>query len=104
MQESGFACDWCGNQSEELQIHHGYYSKNSNGTKREPHEYPSDTLWTLCDSCHEKAEAARTAVYYELAKLHPRQHFHVRRLLQEVQQLVEENPGALAEASAIKEE
>ena len=95
LERAGWRCEWCGGRDEELQVHHGYYGKTAEGERRKPWEYPDESLYCLCDSCHEKAESARAGVYFQLAKIHPRFHWDVRRLLLEVQELLASDPGAL---------
>ena len=90
-------CSWCGNEDAELQVHHGYYARK----RRDPHEYPTKTLHSLCDKCHERAEAAKASLYYELAKIHPKHHWEVRRLLREVQKLIRRDGTLLEDAALI---
>lgn len=47
MERDGFACIRCGNKSQTLHVHHGYYAKD-----RAPWEYEDETLHTLCDQCY----------------------------------------------------
>lgn len=61
-----FCCEGCGDSESQLQVHHGYYEKG-----KEPWEYEDDTLWCLCDKCHEKAHVARKTVNIALAKYIP---------------------------------
>lgn len=61
-----FCCEGCGDTESQLQVHHGYYEKG-----KEPWEYEDDTLWCLCDRCHEDAHKDRNAVCSELAKYRP---------------------------------
>ena len=46
-------CVYCG-KTHNLQVHHKYYSKYSNGFRVYPWNYPDDALITLCDECHKK--------------------------------------------------
>lgn len=46
-------CVYCG-EVHNLQVHHKYYSKYSNGFRVYPWNYPDDALITLCDRCHKK--------------------------------------------------
>ena len=62
-----FCCEGCGDSQSQLQVHHGYYEKG-----KEPWEYEDDTLWCLCDECHEKAHVAQKAANLALAKYNPR--------------------------------
>jgi len=61
-----FCCESCGDTESQLQVHHGYYEKG-----KEPWEYEDETLWCLCDRCHQKAHVARRAVSLALAKYPP---------------------------------
>jgi len=66
LNEAGFECECCGDTESQLQVHHGYYEKG-----KEPWEYEDETLWCLCDECHETAHQSRAFVYSELAKYFP---------------------------------
>jgi len=48
---------------------------------RQPWDVPNDVLYCLCDGCHEKAEAAKQALYHEIGKVHPREHRRLRFLV-----------------------
>ena len=48
-QRDNFKCVACGNDENELQVHHVAYLGNI-----EPWEYPNDMLRTLCEICHTK--------------------------------------------------
>lgn len=48
MQRDKFECQRCGDTESTLNIHHKYYEKG-----KEPWEYESESLITLCESCHE---------------------------------------------------
>lgn len=89
LERSGWKCEWCGDGTKNLQVHHGYYGRTE-GKLRQPWEVPDEVLYTLCVRCHEKAEVARQALYLELGRIHPKHHWHVRELLQEVQRLIAE--------------
>ena len=43
----GFKCDKCGNEDEQLNVHHRFYIKG-----REPWEYDNDVFQVLCNKCH----------------------------------------------------
>lgn len=47
MQRDGFKCRRCKTDSEPLHVHHCFYKKGE-----PPWSYPSQSLITLCDSCH----------------------------------------------------
>ncbi len=91
MERADWRCEWCGTGEVNLQVHHGFYGKDV-----EPWEYESDTLYCLCDSCHERAETIRRTVYCELARIHPRLHEHVRDLLTQILDMVAEDETLLA--------
>lgn len=51
LERDGFACTKCGDKENTLHVHHGYYERGLM-----PWEYPSESLHTLCDNCHQHAE------------------------------------------------
>ena len=76
LERDGYTCTWCGagvDDGRNLQVHHGFYSKEFEG----PWEYPDESLFTLCEKCHPAAENVRAQVLEALGKLHPRYHHHV---------------------------
>ena len=98
LDRSDWSCEWCGSKatkgkSRGLQVHHGWYGRDV-----EPWEYESDTLYCLCDSCHEQAETDRRVVYCELARIPPRFHRHIRDLLVQMQSLIEEDESLMSQA------
>jgi hypothetical protein len=68
MERAGFRCEMCGSEDskETLHIHHGYYR-----SKADLWDYPDDTLWCLCESCHEAAEANKQDCHSALATINP---------------------------------
>jgi hypothetical protein len=48
MQQANFSCEVCGDDSEELHVHHQQYL---NGW--EPWDYPNSMLMCLCKTCHD---------------------------------------------------
>ncbi|MBT8468320.1 MAG: hypothetical protein KJN97_06185 [Deltaproteobacteria bacterium] len=48
MERDGFACFECDDDKSTLHVHHGYYQRGL-----DPWDYDPDTLWTLCEGCHE---------------------------------------------------
>lgn len=44
----GFKCEICGNEKDQLHVHHRFYIKG-----RKIHEYDNDVLQVLCEKCHE---------------------------------------------------
>lgn len=66
LNRAGFMCENCGAKNKTLHVHHGYYERGL-----DPWEYADDTLWCLCEECHEKAESVRRDVYLSLARMNP---------------------------------
>jgi hypothetical protein len=89
LERSGWRCEWCGARDENLQVHHGYYGKD-----RDPWEVPLDTMYCLCDRCHERAEVAKRSLYLEISRIHPRHHWELRRALQELQAELQKREAA----------
>lgn len=57
-------CVFCG-RTNNLQVHHKYYSKYPNGRMVTPWNYPDDALITLCKECHSKVHNKyKIKVYY----------------------------------------
>lgn len=65
MQRAGFKCETCG-QEKTLNVHHGYYSRDM-----DPWDYPDDTLWCLCEDCHDIAGSRKHDCHIELARINP---------------------------------
>lgn len=66
LERAGWKCESCEAAEQTLHVHHGYYDR-----AKEPWEYPTDTLWCLCEDCHESAEHERRFFYSLLARCHP---------------------------------
>lgn len=73
-----FRCVICGDDESTLNVHHGFYRKDL-----EPWEYPSESLHTLCETCHGQIKSEMQAVYEKLGALPPEWIFDVQRLLTE---------------------
>jgi 5-methylcytosine-specific restriction endonuclease McrA len=67
MQRASFTCEGCGCSDKTLHVHHGYYIPGN-----DPWDYRDETLWCLCEACHEEAEDWRLDLYAELALINPR--------------------------------
>jgi hypothetical protein len=67
MERDGFKCTTCDSKDKTLNVHHGYYEKN-----KKPWEYANETLHTLCEPCHERAEAVMKAIKGLMACLGPK--------------------------------
>ncbi|KKK80276.1 hypothetical protein LCGC14_2825120, partial [marine sediment metagenome] len=59
-----FECQECGENDVTLHVHHSYYEK---GCK--PWEYPSHSLWCLCEKCHQRIEKLKTLLNRSMGKL-----------------------------------
>jgi hypothetical protein len=68
MERAGFRCEMCGSDDKktQLHIHHGYYRRGA-----DPWDYPDDTLWCLCEACHEVAGELKHDCQLELARINP---------------------------------
>lgn len=51
LERDGWACRNCGDKTETLHVHHTFYEFG-----KDPWDYDSASLWTLCEACHEEAE------------------------------------------------
>jgi len=72
LERADYHCEWCGADTLQLHVHHGYYSRNAN-----PWDYDDATLWCLCEKCHDKAGETARAIRVQLGLLHPKYHKHV---------------------------
>lgn len=66
LERDNFKCVVCLNTKSELHVHHGFYAKG-----REPWDYPDETLWTLCDECHEQVEQWLAEIREMIGGLYP---------------------------------
>ncbi len=66
LERDGWACVDCGSKTNTLHVHHGYYSKG------EPWDAPIDTLWCLCEGCHELNQDTLSDLKLELGRTNPR--------------------------------
>lgn len=53
LNRDGHKCQWCG-AAHNLQVHHKWYCKCPNGTRRKPWDYDNKVFMTLCDRCHKR--------------------------------------------------
>ena len=58
-------CKMCGDTNN-LQVHHGYYEP-----ERRAWTYPDHSLWTLCESCHEKVTFQNRDLKRVIGEMHP---------------------------------
>jgi len=83
LERDAYECTWCRagvDDGRNLQVHHGYYSREFEG----PWEYPDASLFTLCEKCHPQAEMTRKQVLEQLGHLPPQLHHHVYYGIQEM--------------------
>jgi hypothetical protein len=66
MERAGFACESCGNKTETLHIHHGYYERKLN-----PWDYDAYTLHCLCGTCHQSVQEALEEIHKLIAGVDP---------------------------------
>ncbi len=64
MQAADFTCLECGNKTETLNVHHGFYCRGTSVW-----EYPNDTYSVLCETCHSKAQDLMESVHSKIATL-----------------------------------
>ena len=62
----GFCCESCGDDTQELHVHHNVYKKG-----REPWEYEDHELRPLCVKCHKAQEDIRDEFLSILGKVCP---------------------------------
>lgn len=68
LERDGYRCQWCGS-TENLQVHHKCYFKNSRGEMIPPWEYEDKYLITLCGDCHKWwHETHKMKSYYKKSK------------------------------------
>jgi hypothetical protein len=75
MQRDEFHCVDCGTDLETLNVHHDYYEKN-----KDPWEYPSESLHTVCETCHETRTTTRAQLDRVLSVLSP-SHYQIENVL-----------------------
>lgn len=66
LERERYICQGCGVHKKNLDVHHGYYESGL-----EPWEYPTDSLWCLCRSCHEIADRVRVERMRFIGRVHP---------------------------------
>jgi hypothetical protein len=66
MQRAEFHCEACGDDEETLHVHHGYYGRGC-----EPWDYPIDSLWCLCESCHMDIQRELCEIHEMIALMMP---------------------------------
>lgn len=79
MERDGFACKWCGSTTATLNVHHGYYPRGA-----EPWDVSLDTLHTLCETCHEKAQSDLDDAKELIAYLSPQDVQELTNLIRQI--------------------
>lgn len=64
LERDEWACQVCGDDKSTLNVHHKKYLR-----KKEPWDYPSDLLVTLCVDCHEKEKEFLEAYLSDLCEM-----------------------------------
>lgn len=77
LNSSGFSCDRCCDDSEQLHVHHKIYKKGLN-----PWEYPNYNYSVLCDSCHKEAHVAIDGFNDFFGTLDVKGHFDQKGILE----------------------
>lgn len=73
LERDKWSCVVCGRRDKELHVHHGYYEYG-----KEPWDYATCTLHTICDECHEEATRRLRELKFQLACVNPRLYLSVK--------------------------
>lgn len=71
-ERANYTCESCGATDRQLQVHHGYYEKDTR-----PWEYRNDSLWCLCADCHNTAQQAYNLAKSLFGRIDPKNHSEV---------------------------
>lgn len=66
LQRFDFKCSYCDAADKTLHVHHGYYDRHM-----EPWDYNLETLWPLCEDCHDSAQSIMHDLHAMLATVSP---------------------------------
>jgi len=88
LQRAEWRCQTCGEDLKPLTVHHGFYRYGV-----EPWDLPEDTLWCLCQDCHEEFQRDLLELKLEIGRLYPQDYSDV---LQRISKMYEEQRGQLA--------
>ena len=66
MERDRWACVSCQSTNKTLTVHHGLYRWGV-----APWDLPSDTMWTLCEECHQRAQDRLADLKLEIGRLSP---------------------------------
>lgn len=64
MERAGFKCEQCWDKTKTLHVHHSYYERGC-----DPWDYPSDSLYCLCEDCHLKVTEKLKKLQMEIGKI-----------------------------------
>lgn len=87
LERDGFACVACGANDRTLHVHHGVYRKGL-----EPWEADDDTLWTLCEACHEYQADFLSDIQLEIGRLNPKLYGNFREAIRSLREYAEQSP------------
>lgn len=66
MEAQSWTCQCCDSEEDTLHVHHGLYEKG-----KEPWEANPQTLWTVCENCHELVGDLQAACHREVGFTKP---------------------------------
>ena len=84
-ERAGWKCEACGDETDSLVVHHGFYRYGL-----EPWELPAETLWCLCETCHNTYQACLPSIKFELGLVNP---LHYVDILWELTKAREKRPA-----------
>jgi len=68
LERANWTCERCSDTENTLHVHHGYYERGL-----APWEYPHETLYCLCETCHEVVQVQLREIHRRLGQLQPEQ-------------------------------
>lgn len=66
LERARFACELCSDNKSTLHVHHGCYLRGL-----EPWEHHPNTLWCLCETCHDEVQDTMHDLHLELGRTPP---------------------------------
>lgn len=96
LQRDDFTCVACGDKEEALHVHHGFYRRNC-----EPWDYPSESLWTLCEACHEEEQRFMDMIHEEIGRINPRHYWRFAKAISELRAATEGEYARLPKFKAV---
>lgn len=76
MERAGFRCEYCGTETKQLHVHHGYYHKG-----QEPWEHDIKSLWCLCQECHYEFQMETMRLHWLLSRCELQNLRHINGLI-----------------------